>query len=741
MATYQEFKERLLPGKYALTKSMELTKVNTSGTLWYMKKFVVLYYFVFLSNEIETREYVSKAIRYFDCYIETLDPSVQEAAREYFYPEIEAINLKSEHFTVFSSFAGRNDFRTQGERTEYYQRAKKCYFTLLMDSGGQKGVKRYIKEALQEDGFVYTIEGMARIILDGAVYTAIQECNESQSISDNSIKYILSRKAINRIESLSHSGHPLTDTMVREIISEFPCNNPRYTAIENDMVAFIRNERQILYYYGFFHSKSSGATDFEFSSLTPVGEIALTANSIEFQAIWEHQKIKMISQPATADIQNVSGLNVDPDVFAISFTPYLNILSHLLLHNNLSLEQYKFVISREDRIFSNVEWQEIEADVMNNLPEIIGIITAFGRRGDIKDEDFRKELLKYILGVRGDLQKDQGSNVLAFCRFSHGNVEVTDAEKLSQIYNVYYKLNNYKAQKYTPLFLRCEEDLRRRYSESLRGNTIPIDSKVKIDWDLFNIHTDRLILLSVLIVTSAFSIRLSHVENLTKEETEKISSYIFKNCPAVLQHLGLNTLNKTKREITTIMAALSSEEYASFIEVVDERKEVLAKYRGVASEDIFHKIQDVSAMASIIQEEDRARNTTLVSYVKSYYMARFLENNTLKCECCGEESFITETGEPYVEFHHLIPFNIAFGPDHYLNLFALCPNCHRRIHFLQISGKRDLYEQLSANNNLHICFTERLRSLRAEHLLRSYHLEYLLADNAITQEEYDTVVV
>ena len=45
-----------------------------------------------------------------------------------------------------------------------------------MDSGGQKGVKKYIKEALQEDGFVYTPEGMAGKILDGAVYTAIQEC-------------------------------------------------------------------------------------------------------------------------------------------------------------------------------------------------------------------------------------------------------------------------------------------------------------------------------------------------------------------------------------------------------------------------------------------------------------------------------------------------------------------------------------------------------------------------------------
>ena len=58
MPTYQDFINRLLPGKYALTKSMELTKVTTSGTLWYTKKFVVLYYFVFLSNDMGAEQTV-----------------------------------------------------------------------------------------------------------------------------------------------------------------------------------------------------------------------------------------------------------------------------------------------------------------------------------------------------------------------------------------------------------------------------------------------------------------------------------------------------------------------------------------------------------------------------------------------------------------------------------------------------------------------------------------------------------
>lgn len=56
MALYDDFYNSLLPGNYALTKSMELTKSKDSGTLWYTKKFLTLYYFIFLSNDINIRK-------------------------------------------------------------------------------------------------------------------------------------------------------------------------------------------------------------------------------------------------------------------------------------------------------------------------------------------------------------------------------------------------------------------------------------------------------------------------------------------------------------------------------------------------------------------------------------------------------------------------------------------------------------------------------------------------------------
>lgn len=56
----EEFKENIIPGNYFLTKSMEFTKKNTSGTLWYLKKYLVLYYNIFLSDGISTKEGIQK---------------------------------------------------------------------------------------------------------------------------------------------------------------------------------------------------------------------------------------------------------------------------------------------------------------------------------------------------------------------------------------------------------------------------------------------------------------------------------------------------------------------------------------------------------------------------------------------------------------------------------------------------------------------------------------------------------
>ncbi len=51
------------------------------------------------------------------------------------------------------------------------------------------------------------------------------------------------------------------------------------------------------------------------------------------------------------------------------------------------------------------------------------------------------------------------------------------------------------------------------------------------------------------------------------------------------------------------------------------------------------------------------------------------------CEGCDTKApFINKKGKPYLEPHHLRRLSDG-GPDHPEWVIALCPNCHRRVHF------------------------------------------------------------
>lgn len=52
-----------------------------------------------------------------------------------------------------------------------------------------------------------------------------------------------------------------------------------------------------------------------------------------------------------------------------------------------------------------------------------------------------------------------------------------------------------------------------------------------------------------------------------------------------------------------------------------------------------------------------------------------------KCECClGDAPFNLPNGRPYLEVHHLIQLADG-GADTINNCVAICPNCHRELHY------------------------------------------------------------
>lgn len=60
-----------------------------------------------------------------------------------------------------------------------------------------------------------------------------------------------------------------------------------------------------------------------------------------------------------------------------------------------------------------------------------------------------------------------------------------------------------------------------------------------------------------------------------------------------------------------------------------------------------------------------------------------------RCEICGEPApFITKEGKPYLEVHHIIALSEE-GVDHTSNTVALCPNCHRKMHYAELNKEEE----------------------------------------------------
>lgn len=70
-----------------------------------------------------------------------------------------------------------------------------------------------------------------------------------------------------------------------------------------------------------------------------------------------------------------------------------------------------------------------------------------------------------------------------------------------------------------------------------------------------------------------------------------------------------------------------------------------------------------------------------------------LVNAAGHCECCRQPAPFNkrEDGQPFLETHHLILLADG-GPDTVQNTVAICPNCHRELHF-GVNGEK-LREQL-----------------------------------------------
>ncbi|PRO64560.1 HNH endonuclease [Alkalicoccus urumqiensis] len=111
--------------------------------------------------------------------------------------------------------------------------------------------------------------------------------------------------------------------------------------------------------------------------------------------------------------------------------------------------------------------------------------------------------------------------------------------------------------------------------------------------------------------------------------------------------------------------------------------EQVVKLREASEESYFNKHS-----ANILREKAdeqiyaSARIITTIHYERNKYLKAYVKKRAEgKCEFCGSNApFQSDDGEPFLEIHHIIWLSRG-GADDKFNTCAVCPNCHRKIHY------------------------------------------------------------
>jgi len=107
------------------------------------------------------------------------------------------------------------------------------------------------------------------------------------------------------------------------------------------------------------------------------------------------------------------------------------------------------------------------------------------------------------------------------------------------------------------------------------------------------------------------------------------------------------------------------------------------------------------ALAARLEQTQRELPGYSYTKVKSYQRSAdvvetVLRRATGECELCDQPApFKKNNGDPYLEVHHIIQLAKG-GADIVRNAAALCPNCHRKMHTLNLEADKIKLQNISS---------------------------------------------
>lgn len=118
-----------------------------------------------------------------------------------------------------------------------------------------------------------------------------------------------------------------------------------------------------------------------------------------------------------------------------------------------------------------------------------------------------------------------------------------------------------------------------------------------------------------------------------------------------------------------------------------------------AFENVSQQREKYAHKLSMDELKERARQSSGVPGERIVAAKRFERNPNVTewakrrangiCQLCQARApFVTRQGDPFLETHHVIPLG-QDGKDTIENTVALCPNCHRKMHALNLEDDKD----------------------------------------------------
>jgi len=119
----------------------------------------------------------------------------------------------------------------------------------------------------------------------------------------------------------------------------------------------------------------------------------------------------------------------------------------------------------------------------------------------------------------------------------------------------------------------------------------------------------------------------------------------------------------------------------------------------IDSPDVESRLQqlapDILRMkAQSAKRKPEKQKTQAVAYARSPFVSAYAKQRANGiCQLCNTPApFVSRKGEPYLETHHIIWLSNG-GDDTIENTAALCPNCHRKMHKLDLADDKKYLEQ------------------------------------------------